>query len=79
MGTIKMEPQAIINFSIGLAGFLGGWALNSVTKAIAKIEDRLEKLPTTYVSKDDYKDDIRRVHEMLDKIFSLLDKKADKH
>jgi hypothetical protein len=30
------------------------------------------------VAKDDYKEDLKRIYEMLDKIFAKLDDKADK-
>ena len=73
-----MDSQSLINALMGLAGFFGGWTINSLTKAIAKIEDRLQEMPDKYVAKDDYKDDIKSIHEMLNKIFDKLDGKADK-
>ena len=38
----------------------------------------LSKLPTIYVARQDYKDDMREVKEMLGKIFDKLDHKVDK-
>jgi len=38
----------------------------------------LGKLPLTYVTRVDYKDDMREVKEMLGKIFDRLENKADK-
>jgi hypothetical protein len=35
-------------------------------------------MPTTYISKDDYRHDIAEIKEMLGKIFDKLDTKADK-
>jgi hypothetical protein len=35
-------------------------------------------MPHNYISKDDYKADIRDIREMLGKIFDKLDNKADK-
>jgi len=37
-----------------------------------------EELPTKYVTKDDFKHDMQRVLDMLDKIWTKLDGKADK-
>lgn len=73
-----METQSLINVVIGIAAFFGGWTINSITRSIEKIEDKLNAVPVIYVSKDDYKEDLKRIYEMLDKIFAKLDDKADK-
>lgn len=73
-----MEAQSLINIIAALAAFFAGWMINSITRSIEKIEDKLNAVPVDYVSKNDYKDDLKRVYEMLDKIFARLDDKADK-
>jgi len=73
-----MEAQSLINIIAAIAAFFAGWMINSITRAIEKIEDKLNAVPVDYVSKNDYKDDLKRVYEMLDKIFCRLDDKADK-
>ena len=73
-----MEAQSLINIIAAIAAFFAGWMINSITRAIEKIEDKLNAVPVDYVSKNDYKDDLKRVYEMLDKIFYRLDDKADK-
>jgi hypothetical protein len=73
-----MEAQSLINIIAGVAAFFAGWMINSITRSIDKIEDKLNAVPIDYVSKNDYKDDLKRVYEMLDKIFIKLDDKADK-
>jgi hypothetical protein len=73
-----METQSLINVVIGIAAFFGGWTINSITRSIEKIEDKLNAVPIIYVSKDDYKEDLKRIYDMLDKIFAKLDDKADK-
>lgn len=73
-----MEAQSLINIIVGVAAFFAGWMINSITRSIDKIEDKLNAVPIDYVSKNDYKDDLKRVYEMLDKIFVKLDDKADK-
>lgn len=73
-----MEMQSLINVIGGIAAFLTGWLINSITRSIEKIEDKLNDVPVIYVAKDDYKQDLKRIYEMLDKIFAKLDDKADK-
>lgn len=73
-----METQSIINIAIGLAGFFGGWVVNSLSKSIIRIEDRIAEMPLLYVTKDDYKRDIDEIKAMLTRIFDRLDDKVDK-
>jgi len=73
-----METQQLFNIALGLAAFFGGWVLNNITKAIERLDLDVRALPTTYVSKDDYRRDIDDIKEMLAKIFDKLDTKADK-
>ena len=73
-----MEAQDLINIAFGLAGFFGGWVINSISKSIIRIEDRIAELPLLYVTKDDYKRDIDEIKAMLTRIFDKLDEKADK-
>jgi hypothetical protein len=73
-----MDTQQIINVALGLVAFLGGWVLNNITKAIERLDTDVRALPSTYVSKDDYRRDIDDIKEMLGKIFDKLDAKVDK-
>lgn len=73
-----MEAQDLINIAFGLAGFFGGWVINSISKSIIRIEDRISELPLLYVTKDDYKRDIDEIKAMLTRIFDKLDDKVDK-
>jgi len=73
-----MDSQDLINITIGLAGFFGGWVLNSLSKSIIRIEDRIAELPLIYVTKDDFKRDIDEIKSMLIRIFDKLEDKADK-
>ena len=73
-----MESQQLFNIAVGLAAFLGGWVLNNITKAIERLDNDVRQLPTSYVSKDDYRRDIDEIKEMLGKIFDKLDTKQDK-
>jgi hypothetical protein len=73
-----MESQTIFNLIVGLAAFFGGWVLNSITKAIERLDMDVRQMPMTYIAKDDYRRDIDEVKDMLGKIFDKLDTKQDK-
>ena len=73
-----MDYQVFFNAALGLAAFLGGWTLNSITKAIERLDADVRGMPHNYVSKDDYKEELREVRIMLGKIFDQLNAKADK-
>ena len=73
-----MDYQVFFNAALGLAAFLGGWTLNGITKAIERLDSDGRDMPHNYVSKDDYRNDIKDVKDMLGKIFDKLDTKVDK-
>ena len=73
-----MDYQVFFNAALGLAAFLGGWTLNSITKAIERLDADVRNMPHSYVNKDDYRGDIKEVKDMLGKIFDRLETKADK-
>ena len=75
---MKMESQFIFNIIVGIAAFFGGWMLNSITKAIERLDSDVRSMPHTYVSKDDYRRDIDELKDICKQIFSKLDNKADK-
>ena len=74
--------QDLVNIVIGVAGTAMGWMLKVVWDSIRLLQDEMKSLErvihTKYVTKDDYKDDIREVKDMLNAIFKRLEQKADK-
>jgi antirestriction protein len=74
--------QDMINAGIGIVSTVFGWVLrtvwNAVTTLQADIKEIERELHTSYVSKDDYRQDILEVKDILKQIFDKLDKKADK-
>jgi hypothetical protein len=68
----------LINVLIGVAGAFGGWVLNSLSRSIIRIEDRIAEMPLQYVTKDDYRSDITEIKSMLHDIYKELRNKADK-
>jgi hypothetical protein len=73
-----MDLQIVFNVGIALVGFVGGWMVNRVFVLLDRIDAEMREIPMQYVSKDDYREDIREVKEMLGAIFKRLDNKADK-
>jgi hypothetical protein len=77
-----MEFQNLINTIAGVGFTVIGWFAREMWEAVKELKSDLaklrEELPKTYVNRDDNKDDIREIKEMLGKIFDKLDLKVDK-
>jgi len=73
-----MEYQLLFNIIIAVAGFLGGVLVNRLFGTLDKINDELKQIPEKYVAKDDFREDMREIKEMLGAIFKRLEGKADK-
>lgn len=77
-----MEYQNLINMIAGVGFTVTGWFAREMWEAVKELKSDLaklrEELPKTYVNRDDNKDDIREIKEMLGKIFDKLDLKVDK-
>jgi hypothetical protein len=73
-----MDNQILFNLAVALTGFLGGWVLNNVSKSIDRLDVDVRAMPHMYVSREDYKDDMREIKDMLGKIFDRLEAKQDK-
>lgn len=73
-----MDYQIAFNIALTLAAFLGGYTLSSISKAIERLDTDVRSMPIKYLAKDDYRDDLKRIEDMLGKIFDRLDGKVDK-
>lgn len=73
-----MESQFIFNIAVSLAGFFGGWILSHIYKAIERLDTDLRSMPTRYVRREDYRDDMAEIKNLLSKISDKLDTKVDK-
>jgi len=73
-----MDNQQLFNVIVAVAGFLAVYVINTMTRAIQRLEDKINSMPKEYVAKDDYKSDITEIKEILKQIFDKLDNKADK-
>jgi len=73
-----VEYQVLFNLAVTVAAFFGGWILSRIYTAIDRLDDEARNMPKTYVSKDDYREDLREIKELLGAIFKRLDHKVDK-
>lgn len=73
-----MDSQVLFNIAVAIAGFFGGWVLNNIHRSIDRLDTDVRAMPHTYVTREDYKEDIRDIRDMLTKIFDKLDHKQDK-
>jgi len=74
--------QDTINLMITLSGAIIGWILRVIWESIRKLQEEMNdfqrEVHTSYVTKDDYRQDILEVKEILKQIFDKMDRKADK-
>ena len=74
--------QDTINLMITLSGAVFGWILRVIWESIRKLQEEMNafqrEVHTEYLTKDDYRQDIIEVKEILKQIFDKLDRKADK-
>lgn len=70
--------QSVINIIIITAGSIFGWFMRILWTASQELRADLaklrEELPKAYVSKDDYRQDVRELKEMIGKLFDLISK-----
>jgi cell fate (sporulation/competence/biofilm development) regulator YmcA (YheA/YmcA/DUF963 family) len=77
-----MDNQQLFNLVVSIAGFLAMFIFYQVMQRLQKTEDALDalkdRLSSEYVHKDDYRNDIKDLKDMLRQIFDKLDNKQDK-
>jgi hypothetical protein len=77
-----MDNQQLFNLVVSVAGFLAVFVFYQVMQRLQRLEDNLsaleKQLPHDYVTKDDYRADIKDIKDILRQIFDKLDGKADK-
>ena len=77
-----MDSQDLFNAAITLSGAFGGWILKTIWEAIKDLKTEVKELNREvnqdFVRREDFKDSVADIKEMLNKIFDKLDNKADK-
>lgn len=77
-----MDHQTLLNVFFGLVSAGAGWFAREMWSAVKELQADLaklrEELPSKYVAKDDFKEGIREIKDMLGRLFDRLDQKVDK-
>ena len=68
----------MFNIAVVVVAFFGGWMVNRVFVLLDRLDEDMKLVPEKYIAKDDYREDIREIKEMLGAIFKRLENKADK-
>jgi antirestriction protein len=71
--------QGVLNLVIMTVGSVFGWVLRMLWTASQELKADLaklrEELPKDYVSKDDYRQDVKELKDMISKLFDILEKR----
>ena len=81
-----MDPQTIINAAAGVILTGMGWFARQLWDAVKELREDLHKLetnlPSTYLRRDEFRDGIKEIKDILNEIFrkidDIRDRKADK-
>lgn len=74
-----MDTQSLLNLTFSSAGLILGWFLRELWAAVKDLKMDLaklrEELPKEYVAKDDYRQDVKELKDMIAKLFDILEKR----
>ena len=77
-----MDSQSLINTGLGAVCTVTGWFARELWTAVKELRGDLARLsvelPKTYVTRDDYRSDLKEIRDLLGRIFDKLDGKADR-
>jgi hypothetical protein len=72
-----MDTQSLLNLLFSSAGLILGWFLRELWAAVKELKADLaklrEELPKEYVAKDDYREDVKELKDMISKLFDILE------
>lgn len=76
-----METQSLLNLLFSSAGLILGWFLRELWSAVKELKADLaklrEELPKEYVVKDDYRQDVKELKDMIARLFDILEKRRN--
>ena len=73
--------MAIFNILLGLIAFFGGMVIRGLSDSLKDLREAHESLRSElahYVRKDDYREDITELKQMINKLFDRIDKMLGK-
>jgi hypothetical protein len=72
-----MDTQSLLNLLFSSAGLILGWFLRELWTAVKELKIDLaklrEELPKEYVTKNDYREDVKELKDMISKLFDILE------
>jgi len=76
-----MDNQLLVNIVLGTAMTVIGWFARELWAAVkdlkADIAKLREELPKEYVGKNDYRQDVKELKDMIGKLFDILDRRRE--
>ena len=77
-----MTPQDLFDAAIAFCAVLGGWVLKTIWDSIKDLKHDMKEITREinqdFVRREDFKDSIKEIKDMLGRIFDKLDDKLDK-
>lgn len=73
-----MDYQDAFNIAIVIAAAFGGWTLRQITNSLENLQKDHKEMLSQFVRKDDYRDALERIEQVLNRIWDRLEAKADK-
>lgn len=73
-----MDYQDAFNVAILIAAAFGGWTLRSITTSLENLQRDHKEMMNQFVRRDDYRDTLSEIREILGRIWDQLNKKVDK-
>jgi len=73
-----MDYQTAFNLAVAIAAAFGGWTLRSITNSLENLQHDHKEMMNQFVRRDDYRDALERIEQILNRIWDRLDEKADK-
>lgn len=77
-----MDYQSLFNAGLATACAVTGWFARELWAAVKELKADLTRLsvelPKTYVTRDDYRSDLKEIRDLLGRIFDKLDGKVDR-
>jgi cell division protein FtsB len=72
-----MDTQSLLNLLFSSAGLILGWFLRELWAAVKDLKADLaklrEELPKEYLTKNDYREDVKELKDMISKLFDILE------
>ena len=75
---MELDTQHVFNLVVAIAGFLGVFVFNQIMQRLTRIEEKHHDMSHNFVRRDDYRQDMTEVKQMLHQIYERLENKADK-